>query len=1645
MADEKILNDVLINESLGDLGRLEESIKSINKYVNMLGDDAKKAFKEFGSAQNGKEINKADDIAKGFSKTLRNLIPIVKNFTNSSDDASAILKKLGVSGKYVEKELNKLDSTIGGMAKTSQYLTGNLIKMSTVFGVLGGAMETVANRAGTYNRVIYDSVRASNAFGHASKETRDGLKAMGQAVGLNEKAAASFYRTWIKFTSAMVPATKQMVNMIKILGDEFGNTEEDINNVLGKLGKLERMKIGIDLKYVEDLRDGLVDTADVMTKMSRIRLLDPDGAEEYLTILERIRISGSRDDDVKKLKTLSDLTANLKAQVDAFIAANGDKIHGLIQGTIKVVTTLLNLFSKIPAPLLQAVVVFQTMKFLTGGIRNNFQLLMPLIQKIAGFLPGMMSVGSVTAKIGGKSRLFSQDKVMKGAAGGPTSSSASSFGVDFENLIASIRTGAKNTWEFIGIGAKKTWEFIGIGLEKAWNFLTADLGKAFSSLTKKIKDSWKSIDFKSVKKKLGAGFDSLWVGTKQGSKKLGASFMKLRSKVSSLVGVYGPLIAAVAVFVGAFYAASKTLDSYHGKGGKSAQSKALAGYDDVFRMQQNGKMKEAEARRLQVEGDYSKVSKGVGSVATGVVAGGAAGVGIGTLMLGLGAIGPVGWGAAVALGAVTGATVGLVKAAEASAKVTTADYTAKMTTMQIAEGGIVVSKEKTKLMQKENEQIIEGIRVARFGNSKWGKVKEFFVSEMPATVALMKKSLNLYIAYIKKVFSILGTIIGKYISIMSTIYEALSGFIGRIFGIKTDKKEGVFDYEVALVTKNRALGKDMLGIQKKIAINNDMLIEAYASKNKNKIKELESERAKLNQHYYSLAIRRRKNQLLISDREIAKIRTSGDKNALVDAEVAALKKAKEQIKLEGKRYRLITDINKKIVAANDDYKTQKTILNQIIQSNKAIYELQQKQGKTAGASASLLKSIEYAKTLFLESQKSRKELEKLGRAIIGMSDGDKNKKRIELQEKIEKAEKELESANSGGEDEAQQARIDVKKEELAVLRQLLASLDDEVAMVAAVGKINMESVEAQNNYLSLIKEVGGEYNSELELLKARKQLGAAQLDMTKSFMGGIGLTYEMQIRQLGRVRETSDKVGQVVAAKLQMFNKLIAEQKKLEGQLAGTNDKGKIDRLNAEIGANSAARIEAEKSLTVAQSERLNLVKEELDLTKELRYGYLSALQSQALAAGQFSKIIFTRDQNLGEMMDNMRTKGMQERALKDKTDVGASTFSVALGGRVTQAEAKAINSNRNKPSEMTTTGFINNFEGAGGPNELMAAYTGMLPPSVTMENLFTGQSGNTTGNGAFGAVAATSSNISVVAGGAFNDAINTPPADVAAANGEIAIESKRRGDVHATQGIPQKFIDLGGSRYGASYSAPGQYTAIANSGKSEAEKIKEAIKEGAKEGAKEGVMAGLKGKDDHLKSDNKDRTSTSSNRGTEIIPQHKSRGFVPNYASEGFPGIPKGTDTERYMLGKNDVILNRNANKIFKRNKSFGKAGFDVTSGGGRIKGNGNIPYYLTAGERVISGEQASKIGLDMLGTLNSIGNSYSNKGNIMSFGGKIMQGGQGSGRVNIGGIDIGYNYNPELSSQQNDNNLITHTINEVESKLRESMINRNKAKAGV
>ena len=185
---------------------------------------------------------------------------------------------------------------------------------------------------------------------------------------------------------------------------------------------------------------------------------------------------------------------------------------------------------------------------------------------------------------------------------------------------------------------------------------------------------------------------------------------------------------------------------------------------------------------------------------------------------------------------------------------------------------------------------------------------------------------------------------------------------------------------------------------------------------------------------------------------------------------------------------------------------------------------------------------------------------------------------------------------------------------------------------------------------------------QVELISAIKDLRQLDLDISQQLYGTPALAVQAQLE----IVKTMQMEKEALESQLSTVQKIIAEQK---------------------------SRNLSEKEIFFLRMKELDISKkiktvtrDQLRQVKELRDGYLDAVQAQALGAGRFSKIIITQEQNLAQgllkgavkpnfLLGQAGADASKSRADPYRYSAQGMGFLETLGGQVMQPEdiSKAV------------------------------------------------------------------------------------------------------------------------------------------------------------------------------------------------------------------------------------------------------------------------------------------------------------------------------------------------------------------------------------
>jgi len=259
---------------------------------------------------------------------------------------------------------------------------------------------------------------------------------------------------------------------------------------------------------------------------------------------------------------------------------------------------------------------------------------------------------------------------------------------------------------------------------------------------------------------------------------------------------------------------------------------------------------------------------------------------------------------------------------------------------------------------------------------------------------------------------------------------------------------------------------------------------------------------------------------------------------------------------------------------------------------------------------------------------------------------------------------------------------EINTDKQAKLREQLNAAEDDAAMVGEALKtsdfdsvfVRMETqrekvVSAENavtkqgidNNKKILDAVTARYRAEYDMRQSQVSQIEAQLSMIDSVASGIGASAEMRaaaVQKMGEQVLTLE--GEMAAAEKFRQDRLNdvakAEQELAEARFAG--DQAKIEQADKAITVNKAAAADAQKKLNEADTKRLGLIQQQLQMTKQIREGYLDALSSMMEGAGVFAEIVVDQEKNLGTLLRTAKDMPTSLRTgAADGRGAGISTF----------------------------------------------------------------------------------------------------------------------------------------------------------------------------------------------------------------------------------------------------------------------------------------------------------------------------------------------------------------------------------------------------
>ncbi|MFA7219216.1 MAG: hypothetical protein WC119_01770 [Synergistaceae bacterium] len=215
-------------------------------------------------------------------------------------------------------------------------------------------------------------------------------------------------------------------------------------------------------------------------------------------------------------------------------------------------------------------------------------------------------------------------------------------------------------------------------------------------------------------------------------------------------------------------------------------------------------------------------------------------------------------------------------------------------------------------------------------------------------------------------------------------------------------------------------------------------------------------------------------------------------------------------------------------------------------------------------------------------------------------------------------------------------------------------------------------------HAQIAQEIADSWNKQAADTRAGNTVFEKRLDIERQLMEsaqfGMGASLEMMQRQVDMAYELMNveskrlaKSDQIVASKLKETHLSEQQQKALMGQLKAAKTQMQVQNI---IHSYGIKREDIEESLSLyaqdqqdANSKIMEQQKKIYDITKDVREGYLDAMQEMAVGFGEFEKIIGTQEMGASQLMGAV-----------DKYNVGGEQGllnTMAIGGAQSQAATR--------------------------------------------------------------------------------------------------------------------------------------------------------------------------------------------------------------------------------------------------------------------------------------------------------------------------------------------------------------------------------------
>ena len=158
----------------------------------------------------------------------------------------------------------------------------------------------------------------------------------------------------------------------------------------------------------------------------------------------------------------------------------------------------------------------------------------------------------------------------------------------------------------------------------------------------------------------------------------------------------------------------------------------------------------------------------------------------------------------------------------------------------------------------------------------------------------------------------------------------------------------------------------------------------------------------------------------------------------------------------------------------------------------------------------------------------------------------------------------------------------------------------------------------------------------------------AELSLLDSVASGIGASADMRAKAAAEQGKVVEATRNEIASEKQLIQDLqsqIAIQEQLARQAEESGNQSAAASAKQQIAMINAQIQKSELNITEARTKGMNALRTQLDITKQIREGYIDAISSMTEGAGVFAEIVVDQTKNLGvllrtskEMPTNLRT-----------------------------------------------------------------------------------------------------------------------------------------------------------------------------------------------------------------------------------------------------------------------------------------------------------------------------------------------------------------------------------------------------------------------